>query len=52
MMRRLSRITVNADTIWDILGALSIAALLIGGIWIGHGLGLTTGGDDLLRVAP
>lgn len=49
-MRFLSRIKVNADTIGDVLGIVAIFGLMVAGFWIGHGLGLPTGGDQLMEV--
>ena len=39
----------------DILGAFAIFLLVFGGFWVGHGIGLPTGGDQLLqevRISP
>jgi hypothetical protein len=36
----------------DILGAIAIFALLFGGIWVAYGIGLPTGGAELLQVMP
>lgn len=50
-MRALSRVMVNADTLADAAGALTLFAILWALFWIGHGLGLPTGGAELLEVA-
>lgn len=49
-MRHLSRIRVSADMIGDALGCAALIVILVAGIWIGHGAGLPTGGDQLLEV--
>lgn len=41
---------VNADRIGDALGAVAIFALAVAGIWISYGIGLPTGGDELIGV--
>lgn len=47
-MRFLSRIKVNADILEDLLGVIAIFALFILGLWVAYGIGLPTGGDDLI----
>lgn len=49
-MRGLSRILVNADTLADAIGAVAIVATALAGIWIAYGLGLPTGGAQLMEV--
>lgn len=49
-MRILSRIKVNADMIGDAVGVVAIFGLMVAGFWIGYGLGLPTGGDQLMGV--
>jgi len=34
----------------DILGALALIVLLVAGLWVGAGLGLNAGADELLQV--
>lgn len=41
MMRFLSRIRVNADIVGDAIGIVALAGLVVAGLWIGHGLGLS-----------
>jgi len=36
----------------DVAGALCLFLLLIGGFWVAHGVGLPTGGDQLMQEAP
>ena len=47
-MRILSRILVNADTLSDAIGLAAIVVTAVAGIWIAYGLGLPTGGDQLI----
>ncbi|MFB2530998.1 hypothetical protein ACEYYA_02405 [Paracoccus sp. p3-h83] len=47
-MRILSRIRANPDIFWDAMGALAIFLLLVGGLWLAYGVGLPTGGDQLM----
>lgn len=49
-MRVLSRIKVNADMLRDAAGAVAIFAVLVALFWIAYGLGLSTGGDQLVRA--
>lgn len=49
-MRILSRKKVNADRIADALAVIAIFGLMVAGFWIGHGIGLPTGGDQLMGV--
>jgi len=36
----------------DVLGALALCLLLVAGLWVGAGLGLDAGADELLQVLP
>lgn len=36
----------------DLLGAIALFLLVIGGFWAAEGAGLPTGGDELLQVVP
>lgn len=38
------------EALADGLGLLAIVALLVGGLWAAYGLGLPTGGDELVEV--
>lgn len=49
-MRILSRIKVNPDRLGDAAGAVALFAILGALFWIGHGLGLPTGGDQLMEA--
>lgn len=49
-MRILSLNLVNADSLADAIGAVAIVATAVAGIWIAHGLGLPTGGEQLMEV--
>lgn len=49
-MRILSRKKVNADKITDALGAVAVFGIMVAGFWIAYGLGLPTGGDELMGV--
>ena len=50
MRRFLSRMARHTDKINDALGVIALFALMIAGFWIAHGLGLPTGGDQLMGV--
>ncbi|MBC9246706.1 hypothetical protein H4P12_08270 [Paracoccus sp. 11-3] len=47
-MRILSRIKVNPDMVGDAIGAVALFVFLGAMFWIGYGIGLPTGGDELL----
>lgn len=47
-MRILSRLRVDPDTIADAIGALAIFLAAGLGLWVAYGVGLPTGGDQLL----
>lgn len=47
-MRFLSRIRVNPDSIADAIGALAVFAALALALWLAFGIGLPTGGDELM----
>ena len=49
-MRILSMKKVNADKVLDALAVIALFGLMIAGFWIGYGIGLPTGGDQLLGV--
>ena len=49
-MRILSRIRVNLDKVADAMGVIAILGLVVVGFWVAHGLGLPTGGSELLEV--
>lgn len=49
-MAILSRKKVNADKVKDALGVACIFSIMIAGFWIAHGLGLPTGGAELMGV--
>lgn len=38
------------EWIEDIVAAVAIITLLVVGIWVAYGLGLPTGGDELMEV--
>lgn len=48
-MRILSRIRVNPDIVVDAIGAVALLLMIVAGIWIAYGLGLATGGAELLE---
>jgi len=48
-MRILSRIKVNPDRLEDAAGAIALFVILGALFWIGHGLGLPTGSDQLME---
>ncbi len=50
-MRILSMKKVNADKVLDALAVIALFGLMIAGFWIGYGIGLPTGGDQLMGVA-
>ena len=50
MMRILSMKKVNADKVLDALAVIALFGLMIAGFWIGYGIGLPTGGDQLMGV--
>ena len=50
-MRILSMKKVNADKVLDALAVIALVGLMIAGFWIGYGIGLPTGGDQLMGVA-
>ena len=47
-MRILSMKKVNADKVLDALAVIALFGLMIAGFWIGYGIGLPTGGDQLM----
>ncbi len=49
-MRILAMKKVNADKVLDALAVIALFGLMIAGFWIGYGIGLPTGGDQLLGV--
>ena len=49
-MRILSMKNVNADKVLDALAVIALFGLMIAGFWIGYGIGLPTGGDQLMGV--
>ena len=49
-MRNLSRIMVNLDKIGDAMGVIAILGLVVVGFWVAQGLGLPTGGSELLEA--
>lgn len=49
-MRILSMKKVNADRIADALAVIAIFGLAVVGFWVGYGIGLPTGGDQLMEV--
>lgn len=40
---------VRAVRFEDAIGAIALILLLIAGIWVAYGIGLPTGGDQLVR---
>ncbi len=50
-MRILAMKKVNADKVLDALAVIALFGLMIAGFWIGYGIGLPTGGDQLMGVA-
>ena len=50
-MRILSMKKVNADKVLDALAVIALFGLMIAGFWIGYGIGLPTGSDQLMGVA-
>lgn len=49
-MRILSGKKVVSDKVRDALGVIAIFGLMVAGFWIAHGIGLPTGGDQLMGV--
>ena len=49
-MRILSMKKVNADKVLDALGVIAILGMVFVGFWVTYGLGLPTGGEELLGV--
>ena len=49
-MRILAMKKVNADKVLDALAVIALFGLMIAGFWIGYGIGLPTGGDQLMGV--
>lgn len=49
-MRILSMKTVNADKVLDALAVIALFGLMVAGFWVGYGIGLPTGGDELMGV--
>lgn len=49
-MRILSMKKVNADKVLDALAVIALFGLMIAGFWIGYGIGLPTGGDELMGL--
>lgn len=46
----LSMKKVNVDMIGDALGVAALIITFVVVIWIAYGIGLPTGGDELIRV--
>lgn len=51
-MRLLSRVRVNPDTLGDAFGTVALFVLLGAIVWIGFGLGLSMGGEELIGRGP
>ncbi|WP_155987225.1 hypothetical protein [Paracoccus pantotrophus] len=49
-MRIPSRKKVVADKVKDALGVCAVFGIMVAGFWIAYGLGLPTGGDELMGV--
>ncbi len=49
-MRFLSWLKADPDRLADAIGAVALFGFFVALIWIGHGAGLATGGDQLLEV--
>ena len=49
-MRIPSRKKVNLDKVMDALSVIAIFGIMVAGFWIGYGLGLPTGGDELMEL--
>lgn len=49
-MRILSKKKVVSDKVQDALGVIFIFGLAVVGFWVGYGIGLPTGGDQLMGV--